>query len=150
MQTRGFHTAPRWFSGGTPPPDAEGPDVIAARKRSRDSYADSKEGGPEPVDAGKVGNMQAGVNVLGGTPIKPQSERMTQDSQLHRCGTVECAINRAMCRSLEGLCMLTEQHICSISPCATYSLQRLILHDGRVMRLLYNKTWEKRAAQGLV
>ena len=81
---RGFFTAPRWFAGGTPPPDPEGPDFKAARKQSRDSYADAGQPGPEPVDAGKVGSLQSGVNVLGGTPIKDQSERMTQDSQLHR------------------------------------------------------------------
>lgn len=84
VQTRGFFTVPQWFAGGTPPPDPEGPDVLAARKRSRDSYAEAKEPGPEPVDAGRVGNLQTGVNVLGGTPIKPRSERMTQGSQLHR------------------------------------------------------------------
>ena len=81
---RGFFTAPRWFAGGTLPPDPEGPDFKAARKQSRDSFADARQQGPEPVDAGKVGNLQSGVNVLGGTPIKDQSERMTQDSQLHR------------------------------------------------------------------
>ena len=67
VQTRGFFTAPQWFAGGTPPPDPEGPDVLAARKRSRDSYAEAKEPGPEPIDAGRVGNLQTGVNVLGGT-----------------------------------------------------------------------------------
>ena len=70
--------------GGTPPPDPEGPDFKAARKQSRDSFADAGQPGPEPVDAGKVGSLQSGVNVLGGTPIKDQSERMTQGSQLHR------------------------------------------------------------------
>lgn len=29
-------------------------------------------------------DLQTGVNVLGGTPVKPGSERMTQSSQLHR------------------------------------------------------------------
>jgi hypothetical protein len=84
VQTRGFFTAPQWFAGGTPPPDPEGPDVLAARKHSRDSYAEAKDPSPEPIDAGRVGNLQAGVNVLGGTPIKTSSERMTQDSQLYR------------------------------------------------------------------
>ncbi|CAL5229344.1 g12651 [Coccomyxa viridis] len=84
IKTRGFFTAPQWFAGGTPPPDAEGPDMHAARKQSRDSYAESEVDGPEPVDVGAVGNLNSGVNVLGGTPIKPQSERMTQESQLHR------------------------------------------------------------------
>lgn len=85
VQTRGFFTTPQWFAGGTPPPDPEGPDMLAARKQSRDSYAESNMEGPEPVDVGAVGNLNSGVNVLGGTPIKPQSERMKQESQLHRC-----------------------------------------------------------------
>ncbi len=62
--------------------------MLAARKQSRDSYAESDVEGPEPVDVGAVGNLTSGVNVLGGTPIKPQSERMTQESQLHRCREV--------------------------------------------------------------
>ena len=62
--------------------------MLAARKHSRDSYAESDSKGAEPVDVGAVGNLNSGVNVLGGTPIKPQSERMTQENQLHRCSTI--------------------------------------------------------------
>jgi hypothetical protein len=36
------------------------------------------------VDAGVVTDLQTGVNAIGGTPIKPKAQRMTQDSQLHR------------------------------------------------------------------
>lgn len=62
--------------------------MLAARKHSRDSYAESDSKGAQPVDVGAVGNLNSGVNILGGTPIKPQSERMTQENQLHRCSTM--------------------------------------------------------------
>ncbi|KAK9917346.1 hypothetical protein WJX75_003402 [Coccomyxa subellipsoidea] len=77
---RGFFTAPAWFSG-TP---AESKTPGAGPKK--DSYAEVKHlpDRPEPVDAGIVTDLQTGVNVIGGTPVKPQAQRMTHPDQLHR------------------------------------------------------------------
>ncbi|BDA50619.1 probable magnesium-chelatase subunit ChlD, chloroplastic at N-terminal half [Coccomyxa sp. Obi] len=79
---RGFFSAPAWFSAVS---TAEHHQTSGAGAK-KDSYEEVKHlpDCPEPVDAGSVTDLQTGVNVIGGTPVKLQAERMTHPDRLHR------------------------------------------------------------------
>lgn len=80
---RGFFSAPAWFSSAIPAVEHHNTAGAGAKK---DSYEEVKHlpDTPEPVDAGTVTDLQTGVNVIGGTPVKAQADRMTHSDKLHR------------------------------------------------------------------
>ncbi|CAL8465025.1 g4560 [Coccomyxa elongata] len=80
---RGFFSAPAWFSSAVPAVEHGNTTGAGAKK---DSYGEVKHlpDTPEPVDAGTVTDLQTGVNVIGGTPVKTQADRMTHPDRLNR------------------------------------------------------------------